>query len=136
MPPVMVISSGAPPLILRAVYFVAIGWWLGGIVTLVAWFSILTVLLLPLGLWLINRLPTVVTLRSQGQGFHLEDGVLVRGKRQRGFLLRAAYLICIGWWLSGIWLSVAYVAVLTLIGIPVAFWMYGRAGAVTTLYRS
>lgn len=132
----MVISSGAPPLILRVVYFLLIGWWLGGIVTMVAWLGILTILLLPLGLWLMNRLPTIVTLRSQGQGFHLEDGVLVKGKHQRGFLLRAVYLIIIGWWLSGIWLGVAYALVLSLIGIPLAFWMYGRAGAVTTLYRS
>lgn len=134
--PVIFISSGNPPLVLRILYFLVLGWWLGGIVTVIAWLSVLSVILIPLGLWLINRLPTVVTLRPQGQGFHLEDGVLIRGKRQRGFLLRAAYLLLIGWWASGLWLGLAYVFLLTLVGIPIAFWMYGRAGAITTLYRS
>ena len=134
--PVIVLAGASPPLLLRVLYFLVIGWWLGGIVTVLAWLAVLSILLLPLGLWIINRLPTIVTLRSQEQGFRLEDGVLIRGKRQHGFLLRAAYLLLIGWWFSAIWLSMAYLLVLTLIGIPIAFWMYGRAGAVTTLYRS
>jgi uncharacterized membrane protein YccF (DUF307 family) len=134
--PVIFLAGGSPPLLLRVLYFLVVGWWLGGIVTVIAWLSVLTVLLLPIGLWLINRLPTIVTLRPQEQGFHLKDGVLIRGKRQHGFLIRAAYLTVVGWWLSAIWLSTAYLLVLTLIGIPIAFWMYGRAGAVTTLYRS
>lgn len=130
------VTSGAPPLILRVLYFVAIGWWLGGLATVFAWLCVLSVLLLPVGLMIINRLPGLVTLRSQGRGFRMQDGVLVQGTSQPPFLLRAAYLILIGWWLSAIWLSVAYLLVLTILGIPLAFWMYGQAGAVTTLHRS
>ncbi len=134
--PVIVIAGGTPPLILRVLYFVAIGWWLGGIATVFAWLCVLSILLLPVGLMVINRLPGLVTLRSQGRGFHLKDGVLIQGAAQHSFLLRAIYLILIGWWFSAIWLSTAYLLVLTLIGIPLAFWMYGRAGAITTLHRS
>jgi uncharacterized membrane protein YccF (DUF307 family) len=134
--PVIVIESGSSPLLLRVLYFLVLGWWLGLIVTGIAWLCILSVLLLPVGLWLMNRLPVLITLRAQNQGFHMEDGVLVRGKRQRGFLGRALYFLLVGWWFSGVWLAMAYLAVISLIGIPLAFWMYGRAGAVTTLYRS
>ena len=56
--------------------------------------------------------------------------------QQRPFLLRAIYFLLIGWWFSGVWMAVAYVALLTIVGFPLAFWMYGRVGAVTTLYRS
>jgi uncharacterized membrane protein len=31
---------------------------------------------------------------------------------------------------------VAYALLLTIVGMPTAFWMYGRIGAITTLYRT
>ncbi|NBT27446.1 MAG: YccF domain-containing protein, partial [Actinobacteria bacterium] len=37
---------------------------------------------------------------------------------------------------SGVWMALAYVCLLTILLIPISFWMYGRVGAVTTLYRS
>ena len=50
--------------------------------------------------------------------------------------MRALYYLVIGWWLSGLWLVTAYLAALTLVGLPPSFFMWGRAGAATTLYRS
>ena len=35
---------------------------------------LLTIVGLPLGLWIINRLPTVITLRPQDQQWRLDDG--------------------------------------------------------------
>ena len=49
--------------------------------------------------------------------------------------LVALIFVLIGWWFSGVWMAVAYVLLLTIIGIPGAFWMYNRIGAVTTLHR-
>jgi uncharacterized membrane protein YccF (DUF307 family) len=132
----VVIDRPPPNLILRVVWFILIGWWLGGILSAVAWALNATIVLMPLGLWLINRLPTFITLRPQEQRFEVVGGDLVPATRQRPFLLRAVYFLLIGWWFSGLWMAVAYVLVLTVIGIPLAFWMYGRVGAVTTLYRS
>ncbi len=62
--------------------------------------------------------------------------VAIRGKAQRPLLLRALYFLLIGWWFSGLWLAAAYLALISVVGLPLAFWMYGRVGAVTTLYRS
>ena len=62
--------------------------------------------------------------------------MLVQGKPQRPLIVRALYFLLIGWWFSGVWMGIAYAALLTVFLIPVAFWMYGRIGAVTTLYRS
>src|SRR5438128_6371669 len=100
--PVIIVSNG-PGLLLRVLWFVFIGWWLGAIVTAFAWLCVVTILLLPIGLIIINRLPTIVTLRPQGQSWRLENGLLVQGLRQRSFLWRAIYFLVIGWWLSGIW---------------------------------
>jgi hypothetical protein len=33
-------------------------------------------------------------------------------------------------------MAVAYVLLISVIGLPFAFWMYGRIGAVTTLFRT
>ena len=83
-----------------------------------------------MGLWLINRLPTIMTMRPQEQTWKIKEGVLVKGKDQRAFLVRALYFIAIGWWFSAVWLVLAYVLVFTIIGIVLAFWMYGRVGAI------
>jgi len=135
-PEPVVVHSPTPNLLLRMIYFVLVGWWLGGLVSAFAWFLNVTIIGLPLGLWLINRLPTVITLRPQEQERRLEGDRLRLGKRQRPFLLRALYFLLIGWWFSGIWMGIAYALVISIIGIPLAFWMYGRVGAVTTLFRS
>lgn len=133
--PVIIPPSG-PNIILRLIYFVSIGWWLGLITSLLAWFLNATVIGLPLGLWLTNRLPTVITLRPQEQNWQIKEGVLVKGKDQLSFLVRALYFVFIGVWFSAVWLVTAYLLLLTIIGLPLAFWMYGRVGAITTLYRS
>jgi|SRR5438874_478569 len=130
------VEARGPSILIRLIYFVLIGWWLGALVSAVAWFLVAIVIGLPIGLWLINRLPTLITLRPQEQTWRLEDGVLRQGKAQRPFLLRAIYFLLVGWWLSGLWMLVAYLLLLTIVLLPLSFWMYGRVGAVTTLYRS
>jgi uncharacterized membrane protein YccF (DUF307 family) len=87
-------------------------------------------------LWIINRLPFAATLRPAGTLYWVDEGVLRPAMEQRPFLLRALYFLLVGWWFSGLWMATAYVLLLTIIGMPAAFWMYGRIGAVTTLYRS
>jgi uncharacterized membrane protein YccF (DUF307 family) len=54
---------------------------------------------------------------------------------QRPFLLRALYFLLVGWWLSLLWLTLAWFASITLIGIPLAIWLYNRVPAITTLRR-
>ncbi len=135
-PPILVVQSRGPSILVRAIYFLFIGWWLGGIVSGLAYVCVLTVIGLPLGLWLINRLPGVITLRPQEQNWRVEGNMLVQGQVQRPFLQRAIYFVLVGWWLCGLWLTLAYLCLLTILLFPVSFWMYNRVGAVTTLYRS
>ncbi|MCX6024478.1 MAG: YccF domain-containing protein [Chloroflexi bacterium] len=131
-----VVEPSGPNLLIRLLWFVFVGWWLGGMVSGFAWFLNATIIGLPLGLWLINRLPTLITLRPQELGWRVENGVVRQGQEQQPFLLRAIYFVLIGWWFSGLWMGLAYILLVSIIGLPVAFWIYGRVGAVTTLYRS
>ena len=131
-----VVESPAPNLIIRVVYFILIGWWLGGLLSAFAWFLNATIIGLPLGLYIINRLPTFITLRPQEQAWEVQSDMVLSKVEQRPFLLRAIYFLVVGWWFSGVWMAIAYLALITIIGMPLAFWMYGRIGAVTTLFRS
>lgn len=125
-----------PNLLLRIVWFVLVGWWLAGILSAAAWALNATIIGLPLGLWIINRLPWVATLRPPESAYWVDEGMLRPATAQYPFLLRALYFLLVGWWLSGLWMLVAYMLLVTIIGMPGAFWMYGRVGSVTTLYRT
>ncbi|WP_136689569.1 YccF domain-containing protein [Halorhabdus amylolytica] len=59
-------SSGgsSPGLLVRGVYFVLIGWWASGLLTLAAYLISLTVIGLPIGVKLFNYLPYVVSLKK------------------------------------------------------------------------
>jgi uncharacterized membrane protein YccF (DUF307 family) len=131
-----IVAVKPPNLILRVMWFILVGWWLTGILSVAAWALNATVIGLPLGLWIINRLPLAATLRPLSSEYHIENGALRPAVAQHPLLLRAIYFLLIGWWLSGLWMAVAYALLLTIVGMPAAFWMYGRIGAVTTLYRT
>jgi hypothetical protein len=64
-PPVVVIGgqNSSPNLLVRALWFLFIGLWLGPLWIALAWLLLITVIGLPLGLLMINRIPQVMTLK-------------------------------------------------------------------------
>jgi hypothetical protein len=50
------------PLLMRAVYFVLVGWWLGAFWMSAAWLIGLLIITLPLSIWMMNRVGGVMTL--------------------------------------------------------------------------
>ncbi len=55
-------SGGERSLLVRAVYFLLVGWWASGLWTSVAYTLALTVVGLPISIWMLQRLPFVVSL--------------------------------------------------------------------------
>lgn len=51
------------PLALRIVYAVLVGWWLSLAWMSVAWLACASLVGIPLGIWMFNRVPAVTTLR-------------------------------------------------------------------------
>ncbi len=134
-------QAAGPGCVARALYFVFIGWWFSEIWILLAWFFNATILGLPLGLMMINRLPQVTTLRAprkQTQVAVVGNTVLVTqgGVEQYPFLMRAIYFLLVGWWLSLLWAEFAWALCVIVIGMPLAFWMFDRVPVVTTLART
>jgi uncharacterized membrane protein YccF (DUF307 family) len=129
------------PLLLRIIYFFLFGWWATGVWINVAWFLNATILGLPVGLWMLNRVPMVLTLRPSKQMLVAQErreGVVwqVEGLPQRPWPIRLIYFVLIGWWLSWLWANAAWIISATVIGLPLGIWLFNRLPGVTTLMRA
>lgn len=139
--PVVVTKQGHGMLI-RAAWYIFVGWWLSGFLMFAAGVCIVSVVLLPLGLALVNRLPAVMTLRPSTQRTITTlnaDGTLgihVTEAAQRPLWQRALYFAFVGWWASLAAMGVAYFISLTIIGIPLALMILNRLPEITTLRRN
>ncbi|WP_129674614.1 YccF domain-containing protein [Candidatus Chloroploca sp. Khr17] len=125
-------------LVLRILYFFFFGLWFSAIWASIAWVLSVTILGLPLGLWMLNRLPQVTTLRPQRSNLVVaENGSIYHTDvKQRPFLIRALWFLLIGWWFSALWLAAAWALCTVIIGMPIGFLMFDRVPAVITLARS
>lgn len=131
---------GGPPFIVRVLWFIFIGWELTGVWILIAWLLNLTIIGLPVGLWMLDRVPQVLTLKPSGAV------IVARNRRgqvwarygdipQHSWLIRLPYFIVIGWWFSLLWAAAAWLFCATIIGLPLGVWMLNRLPNVTTLWR-
>jgi uncharacterized membrane protein YccF (DUF307 family) len=135
--PILIQRNDGPGLLIRAVYFILFGWWFSGIWAVIAWVLCMTIIGLPFGLYMLNRLPQVVTLKPSRSDLILTrtGQVVKRDVAQVPFLLRAIYFVLIGWWLSAIWLAIAWAFHVSIIGMVIGFWMFDRVPALITLSR-
>ena len=131
-------GTGEFPLLLRIIWFFVLGWELTGIWILVAWAFNATIIGLPLGLWMIDRVPQVLTLKSRPGLWQVD---LSSGKsrfvsvHQLSWLFRLPYFLLIGWWLSLLWAATAWLICATIIGLPIGVLMLNALPAVTTLHK-
>jgi len=139
-PVVVLDQADGPNLLIRALWFLFVGLWLGAICTVLAWLLNLTIIGLPIGLYIINRLPQIMTLKPAASRLRVtvQNGVTLVHRSPpppRPFALRAVYFLLVGWWASLVWLVIAWalVAATLGLGLPLAFWMFDRTPRVTTL---
>jgi uncharacterized membrane protein YccF (DUF307 family) len=134
-------TRSGPHFLLRVLWYLLIGWWLTGISLAVGYVAGLTIIGLPLAFWIFNRTGTILTLRPRVQTTTTveSDGVTTissEHRKQRSLLLRAIYFVLIGWWAALIWMIVAYLICLTIIGIPIGIMMLNRLPEIYTLHRN
>ena len=137
---VVVAPPSGPGFLIRAVWFILIGWWLTAIVISVAYIAAVTVIGLPLAFYLFNRIPVVLTLRGRTQTWEtttVGDHTVLQQKTiaQHPLLLRLVYFVLVGWWLGFVWLVIAYFLAIIVVTLPVALLMFNRVGAIMTLLR-
>lgn len=127
------------PFLLRVIWFFVLGWELAGGWILIAWALNITIIFLPVGLWMIDRVPQVLTLKAR-PGAYVVD--LENGRSQflpaghPPFLIRATYFILIGWWFSLLWAVFAWLLCATILFLPIGVPMLNALPFVTTLQRS
>ncbi len=124
--------------LIRAVWFLLIGWWLGLIWTIVAWLFNLTLIGLPVGALMINAIPQIMTLRTKGPALRTvhvgPEGAMVTLRRsQQPLALRAIWFLLVGSWASLLWMLTAWWFCATIILMPIAFWMFDRVPTISTL---
>ena len=122
-----------PAFLTQVIWYFLVGVWLGEIWTAVAWVLMASVIGLPFGVMMLNRLPWAIALREpQGRVRFAQGAVPVK---QVNLLLRGLYFILVGWWLSALWMQAAYALCATLIGLPLGFWRFDRVPALLSLHR-
>jgi uncharacterized membrane protein YccF (DUF307 family) len=130
-----------PGLLVRAIWFLFIGWWVGFYWILIAAVLNSTIIGLPLGLMMFNAVPKVMTLKSRNTQLNLTanaDGTYTMSHQrpeQYRFWVRAVYFLFVGVWFSIVWALAAYAIGLLIVTLPISFWMFDRMPAVTTLAR-
>jgi len=131
--------SQNPGCLLQILWFAFIGVWLGQAWIAVAWFFMVTIIGIPVGIAMMNALPKIIALREPDRHLRFStgsDGRTIAREiepRQVNFLLRTLYFLLIGWWFSALWMEAAYAVSLTIIGLPLGFWMFDRVPALLTL---
>ena len=154
------VQQKGPGLIVRAIYFFFIGWWLGFFWLNFGFTLCAMIVTLPLGLAMLNRLPLIMTLRQPSTATNVSVAttstvmhpgaapgpmmtmqtvnvnVQVSGTKQINFFVRALYFIFIGFWLGAFWAYLAYSLCLTLVLLPIGVMMFNRLPAVLTLRRN
>lgn len=130
-----------PGCLLQILWFAFIGVWLGELWVAAAWILIVTIIGLPIGIAMLNKVPKIMALREPESVVRITtrpDGQIQENPitpRQVPFILRALYFILIGWWLSALWIEAAYALCMTIVGLPLGFWMFDRVPGLLTLKR-
>jgi uncharacterized membrane protein YccF (DUF307 family) len=134
------VSQSGPGCLVRVLWFFLVGWWAGLFWLHIGYVLCLSVIFLPIGLAMLNRLPAVLTLRPMSQQTQVTayaGGIAVQITEvpQRSFLVRTLYFLLIGWWFGYCWAVVGYFCTLSLVLLPIGIVMLNRLPAVITLRR-
>jgi uncharacterized membrane protein YccF (DUF307 family) len=136
------VTHPGPGCLIQVLWFIFVGFWLGQLWILFAWILNATIIGLPLGVWMLNRVPQVMLLREPARlstVVQTEDGrIILRESKlpQHPLILRAIYFVLFGWWFSLVWLELAWLCCLSILLLPVGLWMFARVPAVVSLRRT
>ena len=84
---------------------------------------------------MLRLLPQITFLSSYQINFTSRRSADHTHDAATGVGVRMVYFVLIGWWLLFLWLQLAWVAGITIIGLPVAEQMIKLVPTVTTLAR-
>ena len=119
---------------LKILYFLFIGWWFGGLSALLGYVLCSTIIFLPLGVLILNRLPTLVWLKEPADAIAYEQD-MIRVHENVPLLLRILWFFVVGWSLGMFALGLGYICMVTVIGFPLGVWLINRVPLLLSLSR-
>lgn len=137
--PLLITTKSNPGCLVQLLWYLIIGWWASALWISVAWILMATIIGLPIAAMMLNYIPKIIALRNPSPSLTIHNlgGVMVVSNQipQINIIVRSVYFILIGLWVSALWMSLAYLACATIIGLPLGFWMFDRVPAIATLKR-
>ena len=125
--------------IVRALYFIFIGWWFGLFWALLSWVMYATVIGAPLGAVMLNRVPGAISLKAREKDvrvFQGEGGYTVREVRKQQFPWWARVLYYpVGLVMSLVVIIAAWLLCCLLITLPLGIMLFNTVPAVASLAR-
>ncbi len=123
--------------LVRVLYFVLIGWWLAILWSLMAYIFCVSIVAMPVGVMMFNRIPLILTLKPVYQEnvyYRTDTGDEVKvARRELPMVIRIIYFILLGWELTGIWVIISLILCLTIVGMPLGITMLNHVPLVLTL---
>ena len=118
---------------LRAAWFVFAGCWMSCIWVLATWVMLCLFVFPAQANRMITMIPNVLTLRTAADP--PRSVVPVSRFRSPGPLgsTRLFYMLFVGWWMSCVWMMLAWAISLTVVGIPLSYRMYAVAPTIAHL---
>ena len=125
--------------IVRALYYIFIGWWFGLLWALLSWVMYATVIGAPIGAKMLNRVPGAISLKARdknivvtgvGTGYQLKQV----NRPQHAWWVRVLYYP-IGLVLSLVVILLAWLLCAALITLPLGIILFNKVPAVASLRR-
>lgn len=137
--PPVVVKVKTHGLIVRAVYYIFIGWWFGLFWALLSWVMYATVIGAPLGVKMMNRIPGAISLKAREKDIKVVDEasgykVTEVDRQQHAWWVRVLYYP-IGLVLSLIAILLGWLLCAFLITLPLGIIVFDKVPAIASLRR-
>ncbi len=132
--PIVLEQRSRPGCLVQLLWFIFVGSWLGPAWVLIAWVLMVTVIGAPIGVAMINNIPQIIALRGRRVLQVLPSGQITEAP-QVNIVVRALYFVLVGWWLSALWMGLAYLLCITIVFMPLGFWMFDLTPTILSLKR-
>ena len=135
----MVIKTRSNGLLVRALYFIFIGWWFGLFWAFLSWLMYATVIGAPLGVVMMNKIPGAISLKARERDTVViqdPEGYRVQQVNKKQYPLWARILYYpVGLILSLLTILLGWLLCVLLITLPLGIMVFNKVPAVASLHR-
>ena len=126
--------------LVQLIWFIFVGWWLSQLAIIASYILIFSIILLPFGLLILNKIPSIIALRHEKKRTNVEivgNSVVIRKTDAQQFpmWIRAIYFVLIGWWFTALIIEVAWLLGLTFFLLPFSILIFDFVPMALTLRK-